>query len=166
MWIGKIGFTVRTKDAVHAGTDHLVTVEIMRDQRVLWAGKFDYVTEDDLERGAERFYGYVVPGLYLDATPPLPEGIGRIPAPYPSRGMEYSNGLAKHMKCRLRIHGDDMWTKDRVDIWLKYIRQLATSFDTLDWIEDQDWTKLGSWTQDANLSTDTSEGTTIWTLLV
>ena len=57
-----------------------------------------------------------------------------------------------------------MWTKDQVDIWLKNIRQLATSFDTLDWIEDQDWTKLGSWTRDVNLSTDTSEGATTWTL--
>ncbi len=165
MWISKIGFEVWTEDAVYAGTDHLVTIEVMRDNRVLWAGKFDYSTEDDLEAGAQRWYGYVVPGLYLDETPPLPEGIGRIPAPYPSQGMEYSNGLHDHMRCRLHIHGDDMWTKDRVDIWVKEIKQVATSFDTLDWVE-QDWTHLGAWTQDTNLSWDGGEGFTTWTLLV
>ncbi len=166
MWVGRIGFIVWTKDAMVAGTDHLVIVEIIRDGRVLWAGKFDYATEDDLEPGAQRFYGYVVPGLYLDETPPLPEGIGRIPAPYPALGMEYSNGLNGHMQCRLRIHGDDLWTKDQVDIWTKDIRQLATSFDTLEWIEDQNWARLGSWTQDVNLSTDRAEGATTWTLAV
>ena len=49
-----------------------------------------------------------------------------------------------HLRCRLRIRGDDLWTKDKVDIWVKPIRQGATRFDTLDWIEDRDWTRLGS----------------------
>lgn len=164
MWVGKMGFMVWTKDAVHAGTDHLVTVEVMRDNRVLWAGRFDFPTEDDLEPGAQRFYGYEINGLFLDDTPPLPAGIGRIPSPYPSRGMEYSHGLSGHLRSRLRIHGHDMWTKDKVEIYVKEIRQLATSFDTLEWIEDSDWTKLGTWGADADLSTDSSEGSTTWTL--
>ena len=164
MWIGNIGFMVWTKDAPVAGTDSLVTVEILRNGNHLFTGRVDFPQLDDLERGSVRFYGYTVPNRYLDRTPQLPDGIGRIPPPYPDTGIEFSDGLFGHLSCRLRIHSDDMWTKDRVDIYVKETRLVATSFDTVAWRTDQFWTHLGMWTQDINLSTDSNEGPNTWTL--
>jgi hypothetical protein len=81
MWIGNIGFMVWTKDALAAGTDSLVTVEILRNGNLLFTGRVDYPHLDDLERGSVRFYSYTVPNRYLDRTPQLPDGMGRIPPP-------------------------------------------------------------------------------------
>ena len=84
--------------------------------------------------------------------------------PYPGYGFEFSNGLNGHLKLRLKINGDDMWIKDNVDLYVRFIRQKATSFDTLAWIEDPDWTYIATWNQDAAMSTDSSEGKTTWTM--
>jgi hypothetical protein len=164
MWIAAIGFQVSTANTTYAGTDSLLTVEILRDDSNLITGRLDYTDQDDHERGDSRFYGYTIPQLFLDKTPPLPDGVGQIPAPYPEPGMEFSNGIAGHLKCRLRIGNDDMWIKDQVDIYVRYIKRVATSFDTLDWQLDADWTYLGAWTQDVKMSTDSSEGPASWTL--
>jgi hypothetical protein len=166
MWIGNIGFMVWTKDTPVAGTDSLVTVEMIRNGNHLFTGRLDFPTLDDLEPGSVRFYGYEVPARYLDRTPPLPDGVGRIPPPYPDKGVEFSDGLIGHLACRLRIHGNDLWTKDRVDIYVKETRLVATSFDTEGWRTDQFWTHLGMWTQDVDLSTDSTEGPDTWTLVV
>ncbi len=45
-------------------------------------------------------------------------------------------GMNGHLKIRLRIRGDDMWIKDNVDLYVRFIRRIATSFDTLAWKED------------------------------
>lgn len=164
MWIGAIGFQVKTKNAKFAGTDSLVTVEILRDNKHLFTGKLDFAFIDDLEPGDNRFYGYTFKELFFDKTPPLPDGVGQSPAPYPSTGMEFSSGLKNHLKCRLRIHNDDMWTKDQVDIFVKQIQKVADGFDLWQWKIDANWTHLGAWTKDVNLSTDSSEGVTTLTL--
>jgi hypothetical protein len=166
MWIGAIGFQVSTADKRFAGTDSLLTVELLRNGAYIFTGRLDYADQDDHERGDSRFYGYTFRDLFLDKTPPLPDGIGQIPSPYPAVGMEFSDGILGHLKCRLRIHNDDMWTKDNVDIYVRYIRLVATSFDTLDWQLDATWTYLGAWSQDVNMSTDGGEGPSTWTLNV
>ena len=84
--------------------------------------------------------------------------------PYPGYGFEFSNGMHGHLKIRLRINGDDMWIKDNVDLYVQEIRQVATSFDTLSWQQDAFWTYVASWTQDAAMSTDSSERTATRTL--
>lgn len=164
MWIGGIRLTVRTEDRAYAGTDSLVQAEVFRDGRRLITLNLDYPTEDDLERGAVRNYDY--PGLPWknDRTPPLPDGIGQDPMPYPDHGLEFSSGMGSHLKIRLRIRGDDMWIKDNVDLYVREIRQVASSFDTLAWVEDRDWAYVTSWTRDANLSTDGDEGESTWTM--
>jgi hypothetical protein len=167
MWIGSIRLMVQTKDAPNAGTDNLVQATVVRDGMELRILNLDYPTEDDLERGAIRNYDYMGPTKLPrrnDQTPELPPGIGQNPMPYPGYGFEYSNGLSHHLKIRLRIRGDDMWVKDNVDLYVRFIRQRATSFDTLAWQEDSDWTYIASWTQDVGMSTDSSEGVTTWTL--
>jgi hypothetical protein len=67
---------------------------------------------------------------------------------------------------RLRINGDDMWIKDNVDLYVRFIREKATSFDTLAWIEDADWSYIATWSRDVAMSTDSSEGVTTWNLIL
>ena len=167
MWIGAIRLVVETQDSLNAGTDSLVQTAVLRDGAELRVLNLDYPTEDDLERGAIRNYDYVGPTKLPrrnDKTPELPPGIGQSPMPYPGYGFEFSNGLNGHLILRLRIRGDDMWIKDNVDLYVRFIRQKATSFDTLAWVEDSDWTYIASWTRDVPMSTDSSEGVTTWNL--
>jgi hypothetical protein len=168
MWVGAIRLSVRTAARPsYAGTDSLVQAVIIRDGAELSVLNLDYPTEDDLEPGAFRDYDYSGPSKLPrrnDQTPPLPDGIGQIPSPYPGYGFEFSNGLNGHLRIRLHTNGDDLWIKDNVDLYVRLIRLRATSFDTLNWIEDPDWTYMASWSQDVTLSTDSSEGVTDWTL--
>jgi len=169
MWIGAIRLIVQTEDAPFAGTDSLVQATIIRDGSELRILNLDYPTEDDLESGAIRNYDYIGPTKLPrrnDQTPELPPGIGQSPMPYPGYGLEFSNGMNGHLRIRLRIRGDDMWIKDKVDLYVRFIRQVATSFDTLAWQEDSFWTYIASWTQDVAMSTDSSEGFTTWNLIL
>jgi hypothetical protein len=167
MWIGSFRLMVHTKDAPNAGTDSLVTAAVIRDGNQLGNYRLDYPTEDDLERNAIRNYDYIGPTRLPrrnDQTPSLPDGVGQNPMPYPGYGFEFSNGMGGHLQIKLWIHNDDMWIKDNVDLYVRRIRQVATSFDTLAWQEDDSWTYIASWGQDVALSTDSSEGVTTWTL--
>jgi hypothetical protein len=167
MWIGSIRLVVQTKNQRNAGTDNLVQASVLRNDHVIRVLNLDYPAENDLERGAIRAYDYMGPTKLPrnnDKTPELPPGIGQSPMPYPGYGLEFSEGLSHHLKIRLRIRGDDMWIKDSVDLYVRVIRQRATSFDTLAWVEDPEWTYIASWTQDVALSTDAREGTATWTL--
>jgi hypothetical protein len=169
MWIGAIRFVVQTKDQRFAGTDSLVQATVMRDGHALRVLNVDHLHEDDLERGAIRNYDYVGPTKLPrrnDKTRELPNGIGQIPMPYPGYGFEFSDGLAKHLTIRLQINGSDMWIKDNVDLYIRQIRQRATSFDTLDWQEDTNWTYIATWSQDVAMSTDAREGKTTWNLIL
>jgi hypothetical protein len=167
MWIGSIRIVVQTKDAPAGGTDSLVQAMVLRDGAELRVLNLDYPTENDLERGAIRNYDYSGPTKLPrrnDQTSELPPGIGQIPMPYPGYGFEFSNGMNGHLKIRLRVNGDDMWIKDKVDLYVRFIRLRATSFDTEAWMEDPDFTYISSWTQDVAMSTDSSEGVATWTL--
>ncbi len=167
MWVGSIRLVVETKDASDAGTDNLVQASIVRDGSELRVLKLDYPAEDDLEPGAIRNYDYSGPTKLPrrnDRTPELAPGIGQDPMPYPGYGLEFSSGLSGHFQMPLRILGDDMWIKDNVDLYVRFIRQRATSFDTLAWQEDPDWTYIATWSRDVPMSTDPREGSTTWTL--
>jgi hypothetical protein len=169
MWIGGLRLVVSTGHGRDAGTDSLVQASVMRNGAELRVLNLDYPTEDDLERDAIRNYDYSGPSKLPrrnDRTPPLPDGVGQNPMPYPGYGFEFSDGLNGHLQLRLRIRGDDMWIKDDVDLYVKFIRQRATSFDTLAWVEDTDWSYVASWGQDVALSTDGGEGHTTWNLVL
>ena len=169
MWIGSIRLVVQTKDAPNAGTDNLVQALVLRDGGLLGKYNLDWPAEDDLERGAIRNYDYMGPTKLPrknDKTPELPSGVGQNPMPYPGYGFEFSNGLNGHLKLQLKINGDDMWIKDNVVLFVRQIRQKATSFDTLAWVEDPDWTFIASWGKDVAMSTDSDEGTTTWPMVL
>lgn len=164
MWIGAIRLTVKTKDSIDAGTDSRVQAIVLRDGVELCVLNIDYPEENDLERGAIRNYDYTDLPRKNDKTPELPPGYGMTPMPYPSYGFEFSNGMKGHLTIRLRICGDDMWIKDNIDLYVRYIRQKATSFDTVAWLYDSDWTFIASWDRDVSMSTDSREGYTTWNL--
>jgi hypothetical protein len=164
MWVGSIRVGVWTADRDFAGTDHVVQAEVLRDGAHISTLKLDYATENDLERGSFRDYFYPNLAWDNDQTPPLPAGVGQSPMPYPDFGYEFSSGLTGHLKVRLRIKGDDLWIKDHVDLSIKQVRRVATSFDTLAWQQDATWTVIGNWAQDVAMSTDEDEGVTTWTL--
>lgn len=164
MWIGSIRLGVRTADRPNAGTDSLVLVDVLRDGVQLGRLRLDYEYEDDLERGAFRYYAYSQLPRHNDQTPQLPPGIGQNPMPYPDFGYEFSHGVHGHLTLRLHIYGDDMWIKDNVDLSIKQVRQVATSFDTLAWKQDASWQAEANWSQDVALSTDGSEGVTTWSM--
>jgi hypothetical protein len=167
MWIGSIALIAATKNVANAGTDSLVQARILRNGTALRVLNLDYEELDDHERGDDRSYIYSGPAKLPrknDLTPELPPGIGRIPMPYPGYGFEFSEGLSGHLTIQLRIDGDDMWIKDRIDLYVKIVRLRATSFDTLAWLEDPEWTYIATWNQDVPMSTDEDEGVTTWTL--
>ncbi len=164
MWIGSIKLRVRTKDAPNAGTDSLVVATVVRDDVNVRNLKLDYPSENDLERGATRDYVYANLARNNDQTPELPPGIGQSPMPYPSHGIEFSHGLKGHLKLRLQIKGDDMWIKDDVELLTRRIRQKSSGIDTIDWVEDSEWSHVGSWPADKAISTDSSEGVASWSL--
>jgi hypothetical protein len=166
MWIGSMKLTVATMDTTDAGTDSLVTAMIERDGNDVVNLKLDWPTENDLERGAQRDYTYYQLPRHNDQTPVLPDGIGQIPMPYPDFGIEFSNKLPGHLKLGVRIHGDDMWVKDNVDLYITEVRRVATSFDTEAWVEDNDWTYVATWSKDKALSTDSDEGVTLLNLIL
>ena len=169
MWIGAIRLNVETQDTRFAGTDNLVQATIIRDGATLRVLNLDYPAEDDLEPGAIRNYDYIGPTKLPrrnDKTPELAAGVGMNPMPYPGYGFEFSSGMNGHLTVRLRIRGDDMWIKDKVDLYVKFIRLAATSFDTLAWQRDPFWTYIASWSQDVAMSTDSSEGVTSWNLIL
>lgn len=169
MWIGSIRLAVHTANKTDAGTDSLVQARLKRDGTTLFTLNLDYTTEDDLERNAMRNYDYMGPTKLPrrnDKTPSLPPGVGQNPMPYPGYGIEFSNGMSNHLVLQLHINGSDMWIKDNVDLYVRKIRQVATSFDTLAWIEDSDWTYVATWSQDVKMSTDSGEGVTNWNLIL
>ena len=151
MWVGSIRLDVTTKNADHAGTDSLVTATVVRDGEELYDLKLDYSDEDDLERGAVRAYWYHDVPRRNDETDELPPGIGQSPMPYPDHGVEFSHGMAGHLRLRLRVHGSDLWIKDSVTLRIRRVEQVANSFDTLVW-EDQPWEFVGVWGKDVPLS--------------
>jgi len=167
MWIGSIRLVVATKDLPDGGTGNVVTAVVLRDGAEVARLKLDYPTVNDLEPGAVRNYDYVGPTKLArknDETPELLQNLGKNPMPYPSYGLEFSNGLEGHLKIRLRIHGKDMWIKDNIDLLVRFIRHKADSVDTLGWKEDVNWSYVWSWGQDVPMSTQFGEGFTTWTL--
>jgi hypothetical protein len=166
MWVGSIRVGVWTADVDNAGTDSLVQVEVLRDGVWIKTLNLDYSNEDDLERDAFRDYFYLNLPWVNDLTPALPSGVGQSPMPYPSFGFEFSNGLYGHLRLRLHIRGDDMWVKDKVDLSVRQVRLVSTSFDTLAWQQDSSWSVVGVWGQDVAMSTDGDEGVETWTLIL
>jgi hypothetical protein len=158
MWIGSIRLRIRTEDVPHAGTDSEVRVTIMRDGQDVQTVSLDLPGEDNLERGTTRDYVYTRLERSNDQTPELPDGLATSPSPYPSYGVEFSDGVFRHLGLRFRIRGSDMWIKDNVDIAVREIEKVPEGFDSWVWRESSAWIHVGTRSADVRMSTDSDEG--------
>lgn len=152
-WISEIMFRVQTADAPNAGTNHPLTVDIYRDGEYLFTGELNFGHINDHERGDSRYYNFILPEGYL-----FPD---ESEYTRPTAGIEFSDGIAGNLTCRLQIHGDDKWIKDQVDIYVKEVRPRGP----IGWVDDDSHRLLGNWTQDVTLSTYSDEGYEAWDLL-
>ena len=168
MWIGAMRLVVGTADLPDGGTESVVQAAVLRDDTELVVLNLDYPKENDLERGAIRKYDYSGPTKLPrrhDGTAEMPSGVAVYPMPYPGYGFEFSDGLVGHLRIELRINGDDLWIKDKVDLYVKFIREQQKTYGSM-WREDPDWTYIGTWARDVALSRDPVEGVAKWTLVL
>ena len=156
VWIGAIRFVVTTGTGRWAGTDTPVRWLMRRGQRTVAEDLFRAPDRDDLARGSRLEYVYstretFTPDIAFDATPAPPPGQQVSHPNHPPVGAEFSSGLAQRMSVRIEALGDDLWTCDRIQLAVKYWRQVPNT-----WVLDA-WSHVGTWSLGRDLSTDLSE---------
>lgn len=162
-YISQIGWQIKTHSDRYSGTNSRVTVEILRDDRLIIALNIEPGNTGRLSRGESIFYYWTFAGAYF-MPGDIMTWIGGLP--YPD-GVEFPNDIKGHLKCRFRIHGDDLWKKDEIIGYVKYTRyyHISGTTDDFEWNPDLNWTNVGVFGRDGILSTDSDEGYTTWTLL-
>jgi hypothetical protein len=164
-WISEIGWDIKTLNVDPAGTDTPVVVDILRDDIPLITLAIEPGNTSRLDRGDSRFYWWRFQGTNFV---PSDDGTGTSSAGEElPHGVEFPQDIGGHLKCRLRALGEDMWIKDNVDAYVRYARlvHVPGTIDSSVWVDDLNWTFVGSFTQDAPISTDTGEGYPSWTLV-
>lgn len=162
-YVSEIAWDIETEDDDWAGTDSRLTVEIIRDGEEVIALNVEPGNTGRLDRGDSEFHywefgaTHFAPGDYRTWTPGLP---------YPE-AVEFPDGIEGSLECRFRIHGPDMWIKDRIDSYVRYTSPegVEGTIDSMQWVDDINWTHAGTFSVDANMSTDPTEGYTTWTLI-
>jgi hypothetical protein len=165
MWIGSLRLRVRTKARPEAGTDNLVTVGLLRDGNEVAKLRLDHRYQDDLEPGVSQNFTFTGPSSLPRShdRPPMNEGTSRKPV-YPPYGIEFSQGCKGHLALQATIHGDDLWIKDSVELFVREIRPSIHADGTVTWVESSEWTPVARWGKDAPISGDKREGTRTWTM--
>lgn len=162
-WISEIGWDIKTLNTPVAGTDTRVSVEILRDDVQVISLLIEPGNTTRLDRGDSRFYWWRFRGANFAPSDEPGHTAGEQAFPH---GVEFPRDIRNHLKCRLRAWGDDMWIKDNVDAYVRYARLVAVpgTIDSFVWVDDLNWTFVGSFAQDVALSTDPAEGFRTWTL--
>ena len=165
MWISEIGWDIKTSITPGAGTDSQLTVDILRDDQSVIQLNVEPGETSRLDRDESQFYFW----RFVGATPePSNSNIGEVESGQENpHGVEFENDIFGHLKCRLRIYGDDMWIKQQIDGYVRYakLQGVPGTIDSANWVDDPDWTPVGNFAQEAHMSTDGGEGYTNWTLL-
>lgn len=162
-YIHEIGWHIITSGARFSGTDSQVTVTILRDDSPIIALNMEPGNTPRLHRGESSFYWWRFTGtIFTDGD--TVTWIGGLP--YPD-GVEIPNDVQGHLKCRFRIFGDDLWRKDEIVGYVRYItyHHIPGTIDAFEWVPDLNWTQVGVFSRDGVLSTDPSEGFVTWTLI-
>ena len=146
-YISAIGWDIKTSDEPGSGTDSRVTVTILRDDSAILSLNVEPGETVRLDRGNSVFHSWKFRGAIF----------------VPSDVISWVGGLGY----RFTIHGDDLWRKDDIIGYVRYTRpqHVPGTIDSQIWVDDINWTNVGNFTQDVNLSTDASEGFTNWTLI-
>ena len=164
-WVSEIAWDIRTSTIPWAGTDTRLTVEILRDNALVIALAVEPGNTSRLDRGESAFYWWTFHGAnYAPSDDEYATTTGGAGMPH---GVEFPKGIGGHLECRLRAWGDDMWIKDNIDGYVRYAKERGVpgTIDSTIWVDDINWTPVGSFGVDATLSTDSSEGFRTWTLL-
>jgi hypothetical protein len=162
-YVSQLGWHIKTRSEPGSGTDSRVTVIIIRDDDHIIALNVEPGETERLDRGNSIFHSWkftgaiFVPSNYVTWA----AGLG-----YPD-AVEFPDDIQGHLKCRFEIHGDDMWRKDEIIGYVRYTRpqHVSGTIDSQIWVDDLNWTHAGNFTQDKNLSTDSSEGFQCLTLI-
>lgn len=164
-WISEIGWDVKTSRSQFSGTNTAISVEILRDNLQVIVLLVEPGNTPRLDRGTSQFFWWKFQGANFA---PNPSGIGHTTGGegFP-HGVEFPQDIHGHLRCRLRAGGDDMWIKDNIDAYVRYARLISVpgTIDSRVWVDDLNWTAVGSFTQDVAISTDPHEGTPTWTLV-
>jgi hypothetical protein len=153
--VTRIDWTFTTSTQEGSGTDSRVTLEILRDGQII-ANIFDEPGETArLDRGevATRFWQFRSPDN-------IGVAVSGVAIPYTE---DFPNGVRGHLVVRIRIHGDDAWTKDNISstVWSGELRGVPGTIDSVEWVETGE---KFNFSQDVGLSTNPTEGYTTWEL--
>ena len=162
-YVSEIGWHIKTSTEPGSGTDSRVTVTILRDDAPILALNVEPGETEKLDRGNSVFHWWKFRGAIFvpsDITS-WAAGLG-----YPN-AVEFPDDVQGHLKCRFEIHGDDLWRKDDIIGYVRYTKpkHVPGTIDSQIWVDDINWTHVGAFTQNVNLSTDASEGYQKWTLI-
>lgn len=161
-YVRALGWDIATAADPGSGTDSNVTLEILRDGQVVIALNVEPGETERLDRGNSVFHYHYVVGTHFEPGD-IVSWVGGLGYP---NGIEFSDDIGGHLRCRLRIHGDDKWVKDNIGAYVKYTspQHVAGTIDSQIWADDISWTFIGNFSQDVAMSTDAGEGVSTWTL--
>jgi hypothetical protein len=162
-YISEIAWDIRTSAEEGGGTDAPLNVEVMRDDDIVIALRVEPGETGRLDRGDSEFHWWEFRGTHF-APGDVVRWVGGLP--YPDAA-EFPDGISGSLKCRFRIFGEDMWIKDNIEAYVRYTEpeHVEGTIDSMVWVDDINWTHVGTFSVDANISADSSEGSETWTLI-
>jgi hypothetical protein len=153
-WFSRIAFRVRPKTAVSPVSLRDVSVEIFRDGVFVARSALRLDGSTELARDVGWVLVSDIAGVHPDRTAAGPVEDEQLPMPRPPNGIEFSRGLQGHFECRLRMAGDGGRAEERVEVHVKECRLGAGECDPRHWGVEDEWTHVGSWTSDADVTVD------------
>ncbi len=163
-YVHEVAWDIRTSGARHSGTDSPVTVTLLRDDAPVISLNVEPGNTQRLNRGASELHWWRFSGAIFQDPDVVTwiAGLG-----YPD-GVEFANDVNGHLKYRFRIYGDDLWQKERIDCYVRYLsfQHVPGTIDSFIWVPDLNWTHVGTFDRDLVLSTDPGEGFRMLTLNV
>lgn len=163
-YVHEVAWDIKTSGGRYSGTDSPVTVTLLRDDVPVIALNVEPGDTNRLDRGTSDLHWW----RFTGATFQDPDTITWIAGlAYPD-GVEFPNDVFGHLKYRFRIYGDDLWRKDRIDCYVRYLtyQHVPGTIDSFIWVPDLNWTHAGTFDHDLVLSTDPGEGFRTLTLIV
>lgn len=163
-YVHEVAWDIKTSSQPYSGTNSPVTVTMLRDDAPVIALNVEPGNSNRLQRGDSQFHWWRFSGAYFQDPDVITwiAGLG-----YPD-GVEFADDVPGHLKYRFRIYGDDLWRKDRIDCYVRYLsfQHVPGTIDSFIWVPDLNWTHVGTFDRDLILSTDPAEGFRTLTLIV
>jgi hypothetical protein len=151
MWIGSIRLVVPTgapggsgSRAVEPPSGAVVPVVLLRDGLEVSRLRLD-IPDHRAGTAASRTYDYLRLDRVSDRTPLLLHDAGGHLLPYPEYGVEYSQGLYGHLRVRLLTDPRTAASLEGVTMFVHRLRHRVVGPRRIAWVEDEDWSFLGTW---------------------